>query len=43
MNVLDRIVDATRSDVRRRRKQVPLDALERQLSSRDADRRSPRR
>ena len=38
MNVLDRIVDATRSDVRRRRKQVPLDALERQLSSRDADR-----
>ncbi len=38
MNVLDRIVDATRSDVRRRRKQVPLDVLEQHLRQRDTDR-----
>ena len=38
MNVLDRIVDATRSDVRRRRKQVPLDVLEQHLQQRDRDR-----
>jgi len=38
VNVLDRIVDATRTDVRRRRREVPLDALERQLASRPEDR-----
>jgi indole-3-glycerol phosphate synthase len=38
VNVLDRIVDATRSDVGRRRREVPIDALEQQLSARDYDR-----
>jgi indole-3-glycerol phosphate synthase len=35
LNVLDRIVDATRSDLERRRREVPLAELERRLSSRD--------
>ncbi len=38
MNVLERIVDATRQDVRRRREQVPLRDLERQLASPREDR-----
>ena len=35
MSVLDRIVDATRSDVERRRREVPLAELERRLGGRD--------
>ena len=35
MSVLDRIVDATRSDVERRRREVPLSELERRLGGRD--------
>jgi indole-3-glycerol phosphate synthase len=35
VSVLDRIVDATRSDVERRRREVPLSELERRLGSRD--------
>jgi indole-3-glycerol phosphate synthase len=35
VTVLDRIVDATRSDVARRRQEVPLAELERRLGSRD--------
>ena len=35
MNVLERIVETTREDVRRRRQQVPLDELERALSGRE--------
>ena len=35
MSVLDRIVDATRTDVERRRREVPLAELERRLSGRD--------
>jgi indole-3-glycerol phosphate synthase len=35
LSVLDRIVDATRSDLERRRREVPLAELERRLSSRD--------
>ncbi len=38
MSVLDRIVDATREDVRRRRRQLPLAELERDLSARGPDR-----
>ena len=38
MNVLERIVDATREDVRRRREQVPLGDLERQLAQPRQDR-----
>ena len=38
MNVLERIVDATREDVRRRREQVPLGDLERQLATPRQDR-----
>ena len=38
MNVLERIVDATREDVRRRREQVPLGDLERQLAAPRQDR-----
>jgi indole-3-glycerol phosphate synthase len=38
VNVLERIVDATRQDVRRRREQVPLRDLERQLASPREDR-----
>ncbi|HEX2088178.1 MAG TPA: indole-3-glycerol phosphate synthase TrpC, partial [Solirubrobacteraceae bacterium] len=38
MSVLDRIVDATREDVRRRQEQVPLGDLERQLASPRQDR-----
>ena len=35
MSVLDRIVDATRSDVERRRREVPLAELEQRLGGRD--------
>jgi indole-3-glycerol phosphate synthase len=35
VSVLDRIVDATRTDVERRRREVPLAELERRLSGRD--------
>jgi indole-3-glycerol phosphate synthase len=35
MNVLERIVDATRSDLRRRRKEVPIADLERRLAARE--------
>jgi indole-3-glycerol phosphate synthase len=35
VSVLDRIVDATRSDVERRRREVPLAELERRLGGRD--------
>jgi indole-3-glycerol phosphate synthase len=38
MNVLDRIVDATRNDLRARRERVPLRDLERRLESRGDDR-----
>ena len=38
MNVLERIVDATRQDVRRRRAAVPLGDLERQLAAPRQDR-----
>lgn len=38
MNVLDRIVDATRDDVARRRREKPLDELESELASRGDDR-----
>jgi indole-3-glycerol phosphate synthase len=38
MNTLERIVDATRHDVRRRREAVPLRDLEQRLSARDPDR-----
>jgi indole-3-glycerol phosphate synthase len=38
VNVLERIVDATRQDVRRRREQVPLGDLERQLAAPRQDR-----
>jgi indole-3-glycerol phosphate synthase len=38
MNVLERIVDATRSDVRRRQEEVPLRDLERQLAAPRQDR-----
>ena len=38
MNVLERIVDATRHDVRRRSREVPLGDLERQLASPREDR-----
>ena len=38
MTVLDRIVDATRDDVRRRRREVPIEALERRLAERSQDR-----
>ena len=38
MNVLERIVDATRSDLRRRRKEIPIGDLERQLAARTDDR-----
>ena len=38
MNVLDRIVESTRTDVHRRRRQVPLAELERQLAARGHDR-----
>jgi indole-3-glycerol phosphate synthase len=38
MSVLDRIVDATRQDVRRRREEVPLATLEQQLAARTDDR-----
>jgi indole-3-glycerol phosphate synthase len=38
VNVLDRIVDSTRSDVRRRQEQVPLRDLERRLADRGEDR-----
>jgi indole-3-glycerol phosphate synthase len=38
MNVLERIVDATRQDVRRRREEVPLGDLERQLATPRQDR-----
>ena len=38
MNVLDRIVDSTRQDVDRRRRQVPQDELERELAARGEDR-----
>jgi indole-3-glycerol phosphate synthase len=38
MNTLERIVDATRHDVRRRREAVPLRDLEQRLSARDTDR-----
>ena len=38
MNVLDRIVDATRNDLRSRRERVPLRDLERRLESRGDDR-----
>ena len=38
MNVLDRIVDATRNDVRRRREAVPLSDLEQRMAGRDRER-----
>ncbi len=38
MNVLDRIVDATRNDLRERRERVPLHDLERRLEARGEDR-----
>ena len=38
MNALERIVDATRSDLRRRRERVPLRDLERRLETRGHDR-----
>jgi indole-3-glycerol phosphate synthase len=38
VNVLDRIVESTRTDVRRRRKAVPLAELEQQLAGRGHDR-----
>ena len=38
MNVLERIVDVTRDDVRRRRESVPLATLEQQLAARSEDR-----
>ncbi len=38
MSVLDRIVEATRDTVRRRRQEVPLRDLERRLTARDPDR-----
>jgi indole-3-glycerol phosphate synthase len=38
MNVLDRIVDATRTDLRARRERVPLRDLEQRLESRGPDR-----
>ena len=38
MNVLERIVDATRADLRRRRKEVPIADLERRLAARTEDR-----
>jgi len=38
VSVLDRIVDSTRNDVRRRREQVPLRDLERRLAERTDDR-----
>jgi len=38
VNVLDRIVESTRTDVHRRRRQVPLAELERQLAARGHDR-----
>ena len=38
MNVLDRIVDATRQDLRERRERVPLRDLERRLEARGEDR-----
>jgi indole-3-glycerol phosphate synthase len=38
MNVLDRIVDATRNDLRARRERVPLRDLERRLEGRSDDR-----
>ena len=38
MNVLERIIDATRSDLRRRRREVPIGDLERRLAARTDDR-----
>ena len=38
MNVLERIVEATRSDLRRRRREVPIGDLERKLAARTEDR-----
>ena len=38
MNVLERIVDATRQDLRERRERVPLRDLEARLSGRGPDR-----
>jgi len=38
VNVLERIVDVTRDDVRRRRESVPLATLEQQLAARSEDR-----
>jgi indole-3-glycerol phosphate synthase len=38
MNTLEEIVDATRSDLRRRREEVPLRDLEQRLAARDRDR-----
>jgi indole-3-glycerol phosphate synthase len=38
MNTLEEIVEATRSDLRRRRKEVPIAELERALEARDRDR-----
>ena len=38
MNVLDRIVESTRDDLRRRREEVPLATLERALAGRGEDR-----
>ena len=38
MNTLEQIVDATRSDLRRRQEAVPLRALEERLAARDRDR-----
>jgi indole-3-glycerol phosphate synthase len=38
VNVLERIVEQTREDVERRRREVPLTALESRLAARDADR-----
>ncbi len=35
MNVLERIVESTRADIERRRREVPLDELESQLARRD--------
>ena len=43
MNVLDRIVEATREEVGRRRREVPLGELERHLEARGEDRPSARR
>ena len=37
MNVLDRIVDATRQDVGRRQREVPQEVLEREVAARGAD------